>query len=334
MDSVTQIALGASVAAAIGFKPFGKKVLLAGALLGTLPDMDVLINYGDDVANYTSHRGFSHSLFVLSALAGLLFLLARQCWPSVKAHPLAGFMVIWLTLITHPLLDSFTTYGTQIWWPMTSPPVSWSSVFIIDPLYTLPLLVAMLGLAISKQSSRWQKVNLYALGFSCIYLATSQFAKWEVQQQLSVDEKQSQQIFIAPTPFNILAWRVVRYQADGYSEGFTYVFNAHPITWHQYDHGRHYLNQYQSADLDRLEWFSQGLLQFTPLDGQLQVTDLRLGMSGYYPFSFAIAQTQTDTPAQWQTMVPQKLPDPEADFSQLIERYRSIASANQPNDAN
>ncbi|MDO6526050.1 metal-dependent hydrolase [Motilimonas sp. 1_MG-2023] len=332
MDSVTQIALGASVAAAIGFKPFGKKVLLTGALLGTLPDMDVLVNYGDDIANYTSHRGFSHSLFVLTALSGVFFLLARQYWQSVKEHPWAGFLVIWLVLITHPLLDSFTTYGTQIWWPLTSPPVSWSSVFIIDPLYTLPLLVAIIGLAISKRPPRWQKINIYALTFSCLYLAAGQFSKWQVQQQLSADEAAGQQIFVAPTPFNILAWRVLRYQQDSYAEGFTYVFNSHPIHWQHYRTGRQYLNQYQSAELERLEWFSQGLLMFSPLNDQLQVTDLRLGMGGYYPFSFAIAQSESNSNL-WQTMAPIQLPPPTADFSQLVERYKNIAKANPSNDS-
>lgn len=332
MDSVTQIALGASVAAAIGFKPFGKKVLLTGALLGTLPDMDVLVNYGDDIANYTSHRGFSHSLFVLTALAGVFFLLARQYWQSVKEHPLAGFLVIWLTLITHPLLDSFTTYGTQIWWPLTSPPVSWSSVFIIDPLYTLPLLVAIIGLAKSKHAARWQKVNRWALTFSCLYLAAGQFSKWQVQQQLSADEAASQQIFVAPTPFNIFAWRILRYQQDSYAEGFTYVFNSRPIQWQHYSTGRQYLNQYQSDDLDRLEWFSQGLLMFSPLNEQLQVTDLRLGMGGYYPFSFTIAQNEPNSKL-WQTMIPVKLPSPTVDFSQLVERYRNIAKTEPASDA-
>ncbi|MCE2573120.1 metal-dependent hydrolase [Motilimonas eburnea] len=326
MDSVTQIALGASVAAAIGYKPFGKKALIAGALLGTLPDMDVVINYGDDIANYTSHRGFSHSLFVLSALAGILFLLARQYWQSVRAHPVAGFMLIWLALITHPLLDSFTTYGTQIWWPMTTPPVSWSSVFIIDPLYTLPLLIAGLGLAISKHPTRWQKINTWALALSCGYLGASQFAKWQVQQQVYEQRPNAHTLFVAPTPFNILAWRVLSYEGEQYSEGFTYVFNRQPIQWQHYSTGRDQLANFTSPHLSRLEWFSGGLLQFNQVDDQLHATDLRLGMGGYYPFSFAIAQASSvQATTAWQTMVPIQLPQPKADFSQLMERYRNIA---------
>ncbi|WP_413692056.1 metal-dependent hydrolase [Psychromonas sp. KJ10-2] len=73
MDSITQIALGTSVAGLVGIKPFGRKALIAGALLGTLPDLDVLLNYQTAIQDFTFHRGFSHSLFVLTALS-LLFI--------------------------------------------------------------------------------------------------------------------------------------------------------------------------------------------------------------------------------------------------------------------
>ncbi len=42
-----------------------RKALLVGAMLGTLPDLDVFIDFGDAVRNFTYHRGFSHSLFIL-----------------------------------------------------------------------------------------------------------------------------------------------------------------------------------------------------------------------------------------------------------------------------
>ncbi len=56
--------------------------------------------------------------------------------------PTRWFWAIQLALITHPLLDAFTVYGTQLWWPLQPHPTMWSSVFIIDPAYTLWLLLA------------------------------------------------------------------------------------------------------------------------------------------------------------------------------------------------
>ena len=82
MDSVTQLVLGASIQGAMLGRWQGRKALVYGAALATLPDMDVLIDYGDAVADMTYHRGFSHSLFVLAALAALLTWLIRKRWPD------------------------------------------------------------------------------------------------------------------------------------------------------------------------------------------------------------------------------------------------------------
>ena len=46
---------------------------------------------------------------------------------------------------THVLLDCFTVYGTQALWPLPLPPVGWATIFIIDPLYTLPLAGGVLA---------------------------------------------------------------------------------------------------------------------------------------------------------------------------------------------
>ncbi|RJG41919.1 metal-dependent hydrolase [Motilimonas pumila] len=328
MDSVTQIALGVSVASAIGFKAYGKKAILIGAALGTLPDLDVLINYGDAVANYTYHRGFSHSLFVLSALAIGLFILARSFVQTAKDNPWRTFLMIWLSLITHPLLDSFTTYGTQLFWPMPLMPTSWSSMFIIDPLYTLPLLISLLGLWLSKNSRRWQRINLAALTFSCLYLLASQGAKWQINQQLQAAQLTPSPVFISPMPFNIISWRILRYDGQQYSEALTYVGNKQPLKWQTHDTGRALLQQFQSPELARLEWFSNGFLSFQQQQGALHVTDLRLGMAGYFPFTFHIAQQQE---GQWQAVDSVQLPQPKVEAARMKQLYRQVFSQHPDN---
>ena len=101
--------------------------MLAGAALGTLPDLDVFIDYGDAVRNFTYHRGFSHSLLVLAPFSVALWLLLRRFWAPVREAPRRWLAAIALTLLTHPLLDAHTAYGTQLLWPLDSPPVAWST---------------------------------------------------------------------------------------------------------------------------------------------------------------------------------------------------------------
>lgn len=305
MDSITQIALGASVSAAVGLKPFGRKVLLTGAFLGTLPDLDVFVDYGHAIDNYTSHRGFSHSLFVLTALSLLLYALFLKLKPQYSEHKLALFLVIFLPLITHPLLDTFTTYGTQLLWPMTSPPISWYSIFIIDPIYTLPLLISMLWLGFSRNSQRWLKLNKLALLFSCVYLAWGQISQAVIthraQQDIITDNGS---ILVMPTPFNSVYWRVISYQQDSYHEAFTHIADDKPLQWVSYPTNRELAENVDAQHLARLEWFSHGWLAFNEIQGQLRIADLRLGLAGYHHFSFDVAQRVKD---QWQVIEPQEV---------------------------
>ena len=87
MDSITQAVLGASIQGALLGRWQGRRALLYGAMLGTLPDLDVIIDYGDAVADMTYHRGFSHSLLVLSLLAVAITLLARWLRPFTDGPP-------------------------------------------------------------------------------------------------------------------------------------------------------------------------------------------------------------------------------------------------------
>ncbi len=90
MDSISQAALGAAVAGAVAGRRCTPKVLLAGAALGTLPDLDVMLDYGDPISNMVKHRGFSHSLFVLLPFAAMLAALWKRFvakdWPFLAVN--------------------------------------------------------------------------------------------------------------------------------------------------------------------------------------------------------------------------------------------------------
>lgn len=324
MDSLTQIALGATVASAVGFKPFGRKVILVGAALGTLPDLDVFINYGNVIDNYTSHRGFSHSLFVLTLLSIMIYFLVLKLKPHLIGHKIALFAVIFLPLITHPLLDTFTTYGTQLLWPLSSPPIAWNSIFIIDPLYTLPLFITMLFLWFSKKKSRWIRANKMALLFSCCYLLWGQVSQGIITHQVKQKtEGDTSKILVMPTPFNTLYWRVIRYDEDQFFETFTHINDTERLDWKVHKTNRSLIKaETVLSSLDRLEWFSHGWLRFDKVEGKLQATDLRLGFSGYHPFTFTIA---TQSNGEWDSIEPVKAEVDEQQRQQLfIQLKKSI----------
>lgn len=169
MDSLSQIALGAAVGVAVmGRRTALWKAALWGAVCGTLPDLDAFIDHGDPLSNMVLHRGDSHALFWLTVIAAPLA--TAIAWLHGERALLKRWVLaVWLALITHPLLDFMTIYGTQLLRPFSTEPLGTGSIFIIDPLYTLPLLIGTgMALAGGPRALRW---NAAGLLLSTAYLA-------------------------------------------------------------------------------------------------------------------------------------------------------------------
>ncbi|MBV6272837.1 metal-dependent hydrolase [Alcaligenaceae bacterium CGII-47] len=313
MDSITHAVMGASLFGSLMGRAQGRKAYLAGAALATIPDLDVFIRYANPVATIVNHRGFSHSLFVLTMLAALLAWMMRRWWPSPNYDPGRLFLALWLTLITHPLLDAFTSYGTQLLWPLDPVPTSWSTLFIIDPFYTLPLLIACVVGLIWGATPRNLRMARWALGISATYLAVSIGVKAiiedRVQTQLADQGITAQAMFSTPEPFSILLWRVVARIDDVHTiEAITGVFDGRAA-----ETLRQPLNTALLPDPSalpwaaRLQWFTGGWLRYDEIDGQLIATDLRMGLAaGYYSFRFRLAQR--DAQGKWEAVVPTRWP--------------------------
>ncbi|RYJ59539.1 metal-dependent hydrolase [Pseudomonas songnenensis] len=327
MDSITQALLGASVQGALLGRWQGRKALAYGAVLGTLPDLDVVIDYGDAVANMTYHRGFSHSLFVLSVVAVLLTWLVRRFRPDPRYSGTRLFATVWLVLVTHVLLDAFTSYGTQLFWPLTTPPIAWSSIFIIDPLYSVPLLLAVLAAGLFGLSGRIARWPAYALIISTGYLgftlAGKQMAEHRVQSAVASQGIQAERMFSTPTPFNSLLWRVILVDGEHYYETLVSWWDDAPPTLVRLPRNVHLAKALSdSPQHERLQWFTGNVLRYDEDGNQLLVTDLRLGMTGFHPFRFPLAER---TAKGWQLVpLPERLPANRGDMSRLASLWQRI----------
>ncbi len=145
MDSVTQILLGASISVAVmGRRTAVWKAALWGGVAGLLPDLDVLLGHGDPILDMVRHRGETHAPLLL-----LLFAVP-MAWMVSGVHQQRELFGRWwwalmLALVTHPLLDLTTIYGTQILQPFTDEAYGLGSMFIVDPVYSLPLLFGVVA---------------------------------------------------------------------------------------------------------------------------------------------------------------------------------------------
>ncbi|MCG7587000.1 metal-dependent hydrolase [Photobacterium sp. OFAV2-7] len=331
MDSVTQAALGAAVAGLVAGKKCSPKVLLAGAALGTLPDLDVLMNYGDPVSDMVKHRGFSHSIFVLLPFS----LLLTWCWQKWRSTQF-GFTQLWLLiaacLITHPLLDAFTSYGTQLLWPLPVS-VAVSSIFIIDPLYTVPLLVMVAASLLWRR--KMARLCGIGLSISSLYLCWSVIAlnivEGRVQDQLANTPMADKPVFIAPTPVNTVLWRVVVLDGDTYWEGLTSLLDQDKtIDFIAKDRGHWKLDE-KPQHLVMLEDFTSQFVKYEQVGDSLTATDLRLGMVEYLPFKFVFAKLDSD--GAWSSALPVQLESPNVRPKHLPALWLRLLG-NQDIDAN
>lgn len=323
MDSVSQLLLGASVSVAV----MGRRVPLwqaaaVGAVCGTLPDLDVFVDHGDAIRNMTLHRTESHALLWLTLASPLLaWLIAGLFRRGVRWQQ--WWLAIWLALITHPLLDLMTVYGTQLGLPLTDHPFAVGSIYIVDPLYTLPLLIGLLA-AFWRGGAGGLRWNRAGLALSTLYLAWSMaiqgVASWQIAQSLAQQRIPDDKVLVTPTAFNTLVWRTVIIDGDRYGEAYWSLLSpTRPlqVTWRP-RHMALFAPLKGDWHAERVAWFSHGFYAMGEQAGQITIADLRMGEEGNYTFNFGLGTPQS--PAAHPERLPAARPALGQSFNALWER--------------
>ncbi|PKP25307.1 MAG: metal-dependent hydrolase [Bacteroidetes bacterium HGW-Bacteroidetes-2] len=284
MDSLTQIVLGAAVAEAVLGKKVGNKAMLYGAIAGTIPDLDVLANlFTDTITAIEIHRGFTHSIF-FSVVFALIF-----GWLISKIERKSGVgwkdwsLLMFWAFITHPILDGFTTWGTQFFWPFEYR-VAFKNIFVIDPLYTLPFLVFLILTMFQKRTSpKRRKYNRLGLIISSSYLVLTLILKGitygkftDALQEQNIAYKQVQ---TKPAPLNTILWTANVETEKSYLIGDYSFFDSKPITFYSFPKNHQLLgNWIEKRNIKRLIKISEGWFIISEKDGHLFFNDLRFGL--------------------------------------------------------
>jgi len=296
MDPISQAALGAVVGQAAGHRRLGYRAAVVGALAGAAPDIDVLFSVGGDwFDQLVLHRGITHSLFfapVAGPLLGWLvwrFERARMKPPPAEAGRLAAWMwVVSLALLSHPLLDVLTAYGTQLLQPFSDARFAINAMPIIDPIYTL-LLCAGLWLAARALRERARSVAVVTLLVSCAYLAfgwsLNSAAEREARRQLAAEGITEARIAAFPTLLQLHYRRLVVRTESEDRVGYVSMWHPCPIQWQR-------AARYEGPAIDQFlatregrifDWFTMGWTRFQTVDDAgvalLRAIDLRYGFS-------------------------------------------------------
>jgi inner membrane protein len=340
MDSLTQIVLGAACGEIALGKKIGNKALLFGAIGGTIPDLDVFIGkilYTNEVQTMAFHRGFMHSL-LFAVLAAFLFgCFAYKFYNSGKRKETTvqkdWIWLFFLSIFTHPILDCFTPYGTQLFAPFSDYRVAFNTISVVDPLYTLPFLICMLVVLFLKRTNakrlKWTKAGIYISSFYLLFTLGNKFYIDSVFKKSFKNAGISMDRFSAqPSIFNNILWYAVAETKDKYHLTFYSLLDksatANKIISIDKNHD---LIDMNAKNLKILAWFSNDYYRVSKREeiGTYKYTDLRYPMLNPNDLNTAIFNfTIFFKNKQWDILPFEGNPPSRADFSNFFKRLKGI----------
>lgn len=336
MDSITQFVLGAALGELVAGKKIGSKAILWGGVAGTIPDLDILFNpFFTELQKLSVHRGISHSLIFAFGMAPIMAWLMRKLY---RKKPEITFR-IWLDvyfigIFTHPLLDAFTLYGTQLFLPFSDYRVALNTIAIVDPGYTLPLLLGILGaLIVRRRNPRLtSKINIAGLILAHIYflltIANKFYVNRKFENALVNQHIQPNSYLSNPVIFSNLLWCAVAKDDSMCYIGYYSILQDKPdIRFDAFKKSEHLLRKIKDQEgVAKLRWFSKDYFVVEEKNDSLAFYDVRFGKSNFTPnldnektflFYFKIIDKDSQ-PVQIQQYISRK----DMNFSEFIKQLK------------
>ncbi|MDG2450273.1 MAG: metal-dependent hydrolase [Saprospiraceae bacterium] len=194
------------------------------------------------------------------------------------------------TIFTHPLLDAFTTYGTQLFQPFSDYRVAFNTISVADPIYTVPFLLCVIVCSFFSRNSLKRKwINYSGLIISSLYLLFTVFNKMKIDstfaQSLGNQGISYERFMTTPTILNNILWQGIAQDGDSFYMGSYSLFDSQDITFIKVDKNESILQiRKDDRTIGILKWFTNGYYNvITRNDGKLQINDLRYGsLNGNY----------------------------------------------------
>jgi inner membrane protein len=284
MDSVTQLAFGAALGEAALGKKLGNKAVLWGAAAGSLSDLDVIPGmFLDTPDRLLLHRGFSHSL-VFVVLATLFFAwLFSKIYKQKQISRKEWLLYFGLIFSGSVLIDALTSYGTQLLWPLKYR-FEFNTLFVVDPLFTLPLLVTLIWLMFKRRDSavrkRLSNIGLIiASSYMLLTIVNKQVINSVFRNALDNQGLTYTRMLSNPTPLNQLLWSAVAETDTAYLIGFYSHFDKDKnVSFTSVPKNSYLLDDIiHDAGVQKILRFRKGFYTVEPDGEGFLVNDLRFG---------------------------------------------------------
>jgi inner membrane protein len=284
LDPISQGALGASFAQTLKTKDKMLAATWLGCAAGMAPDLDVLIQSAQDPLLFLEfHRHFTHALlfipFGAAIVASALHYFARK-----RLRFRETYLVCLIGYATHGLLDACTSYGTQLFWPFSDMRVAWNNVSVVDPAFTVPLVILTIA-AYRSQRHLYTYLGIgWAIGYLLLGFVQMERATTAAHELAQTRGHTPTQLSMKPSFANLLIWKSI-YAHDGYYYVDAVRTGTTPTVCpgsriEKLDIAKHLpeleTGSQQASDLERFRWFSMDYLAPTGKPGE--VMDMRYSM--------------------------------------------------------
>ena len=237
--------------------------------------------------------GFAY--FRNCTIIGIIFA-ALLIWGFFRTKPLQEkiskkewyWLFFWAT-ITHPLLDSCTSYGTQLFQPFWDYRVAFNNISVVDPIYTVPFLLCVIVAGFLTRTGKNRRIfNYLGIGLSSVYLLSTFHNKYKINQvfeaSLAKQEIVYKRYMTTPSIFNNILWQGVAEGDTAYYHGL-YSFldeKEEVLKFSVIPKNHHLVDPYQEQRaMEVLRWFSNDYYNvIVREDGRLQLNDIRFGSTG------------------------------------------------------
>ncbi len=153
MDTITHGIAGALIGKGFFSKREAKVAIFAATLGAVFPDIDIIADAvtRDPLSIVKYHRSLTHSFVAMPFFAVLFAALTppmlnwlKRRYPSLHDWEAPRFwkltLIYMVGIASHIILDGMTSFGTRMWWPISSKRVAWDMLFIVDFVFTSIIL--------------------------------------------------------------------------------------------------------------------------------------------------------------------------------------------------
>ncbi len=266
-------------------KTVGKKAMLWGILAQSIPDIDFIAAFWlDTVDNLLTHRGITHSFLFALVITPIIAYFAFKLHRPHNISFLKWNLFIGSVIFIHLFIDAFNNYGVGWFEPFSHKRISFNTIYVVDPFFSIVPGIALLMLLLIKHKNElrtwiWKTGLIIPLCYLFYSVVNKFYITNETKKILTAQNINYNKLLITPAPLQTWLWFVVIGNENGFYTGYRSVFDKQQKFEFQFkpNHDDLKLLVNEPTQLNKLIQFSQGFYTMEKRQDSLLFFDLRFG---------------------------------------------------------